>query len=527
MSTPFSHHHFMFPFRWDILPAGFGISDIKENISFDKRTDLESIPNEFGKWKRKPFSFVDETGKFLHENYNEFTYYHEFVAKAIYDYPFAWKKNQEVQKYYEYEIAKDSIYIINYLAGDKKESIQLEVNGISLHLYNTGIGILSFNLSNCLDSQKSLGHILKINEFGRRIYPQYMNFNGNIACKNNFLADSIELNIGDAPIHEDFSWFDGSNRFLTPEEPYQLPKHITALFPADFIFSINGTLAEPKKLITKIADDRMFFLCWYGNDGKSKEIADHFEAKEEIINNWWYAFVFGDKESPSIANKVMQKEQLKAHSYIRWIGYKTIYGMSRDSLVCLTDSSDFARSLMGIHMQTIYYNMMVLCLAQRASILKFTAEVANLADLAKIEEEKNLIRNIKEVYKNYIEFINKLYFREVTSQIQGIELYTQTQKLMNIEKEINDLDNEIGELHQYVSLMQDSERNEEAAKLNRLAIFFLPFTVVFGILGANFLKENSFSDLWTKGAWQGVLIGSLISIFISVFIFLFNKLNKK
>ena len=125
MSTAFSHHHFMFPFRWDILPAGFGRSDIKENISFDERTNLQGVPDRFGSWKRKPFSFVDETGKFLHENYNEFTYYHEFVAKAIYDYPFAWKKNQEVQKYYEYDIGANSIYIIHYFKGKERLSLSL------------------------------------------------------------------------------------------------------------------------------------------------------------------------------------------------------------------------------------------------------------------------------------------------------------------------------------------------------------------------------------------------------------------
>ena len=76
----------------------------------------------------------------------------------------------------------------------------------------------------------------------------------------------------------------------------------------------------------------MFFLCWYGNYEKSKEIADHFEAKEEIMNDWWYSYIFGDKQGPSIANKEMQNEQLKAHSYARWIGSKTIYGISRDSL---------------------------------------------------------------------------------------------------------------------------------------------------------------------------------------------------
>ncbi|MCO5232211.1 MAG: CorA family divalent cation transporter [Chitinophagales bacterium] len=527
MSTAFSHHHFMFPFRWDILPANFREDDIKENISFDRRTNLESesIPDEFGKWKRKQFAFRNEEGKFEHKYYNEFTYYHEYVSKAIYDFSYPWKHSQGVLKYFEYDIKENSTYKINIIE-DKgnRFSLTLQVDGISLHLYNTGVGVLSFNLSNVLESQNNADAILQINEFGRRIYPQFMTENGNLNCKYSFMPDTIELNIEDTPIVEDYAWYDNDNIYLTSQIPYQLPKHITTLFPSNFIFELNGVLSSEKILLTKITDDRMFFFSWYGNNEITKKIADDFSPKGEITDDWLYAYIFGDKEKKSsIANPFMQKKQLEDHTYTRWIGLKTIYGINRDSFVCLSDTEGFPR----VHMQTIYYNLLVLCLVQRASILKFTAEVANLADLAKVEKDKQVVANIKEIYKNYIEFINKIHFREISPQIQGIELYNLIQKHNNTEVEIKDLDNEIGELHQYVSLIQDSERNEEAAKLNKLAIFFLPFTVVFGILGANFLEQGNFPGLPSQAPWTWIVYGSLISIVVSGIIYLFNELNKK
>lgn len=527
MESPYSHHHFMFPFRWDSLPEGFQVTDIKENISFDQRTHLASMPNEMGKWRRKIFSFRDETDAFKPTNYNEFTYFHEFVSQAIYDFPYAWKRNQEVLKYYEYDIVENSRYIINIPENGKILRLILTLDGITLHLYNTGVGVLTFNLTNELESQSSPETILKINEFGRRIYPQFMGDNGNKACKGELLADSIELDIGEEPIVEDFSWYSIENIYLKPQVPYQFPRHITALFPPEFVFTIDFTLPAGKILITKITDDRMFFLSWYGNDELTGTIAEDFKTNGCLTNDWWYAHIFGDKAiRGSIANARMQKEHLENHSYGRWIGYGAIYGMSRDSFVCLTNNSGFARDHIRVHMQTIYYNLMVLCLAQRASILKFTSEVANLADLAKIEKDKKLIANIREIYKNYIEFINKLFFREVTPQIQGIELYCQIQKVMKIEKEISALDREIGELYQYVSLLQDSERNEEATRLNWLAMLFLPFTVVFGILGANIVSQ-SFIEKWQRGTWMALLAGCLISLFISGCIFLLYKLKKK
>jgi len=160
--------------------------------------------------------------------------------------------------------------------------------------------------------------------------------------------------------------------------------------------------------------------------------------------------------------------------------------------------------------------MAVLCLAQRASVLRFGAEVSSLADLGKKrtpEQDKKLTRNIQKLYLNYIEFINKIYFREITPQIQGIEIYSQFQKIMNIHNDVKDLDNEIGELHEYVNLIQNERRNEEAATLNKLATFFLPFTLVFSVLGANIFSGND-NHIWTHKSLWGLLTGLVISLSI-------------
>ena len=151
----YSHHHFMFPFRWDVLPKGFNISDIKENISFDERTELKKIPDKFSNWKRMPYSITESNHNIISENYNEFTYYHEFVQKAIFDYEYPWKKEQNIVKYFEYLIDKklNNQYIIKYLESKSDNSCEekqliLEVDGVTLHFFCTGVGVLTFNLSN-------------------------------------------------------------------------------------------------------------------------------------------------------------------------------------------------------------------------------------------------------------------------------------------------------------------------------------------------------------------------------------------
>ena len=106
----YSQHHFMFPFRWDILNQGFGPEDIKENIAFDKRTDLiEGIPDDFGQWKRTKYTLEDAKGAILPEAYNEFTYFHEFVTRAIFDFDYPFKKNQAIVKYFEFQLDRKSV----------------------------------------------------------------------------------------------------------------------------------------------------------------------------------------------------------------------------------------------------------------------------------------------------------------------------------------------------------------------------------------------------------------------------------
>jgi len=219
----------------------------------------------------------------------------------------------------------------------------------------------------------------------------------------------------------------------------------------------------------------------------------------------------------------MMRDHLAKHSYARWIEWGTLYGMSRDSMVCMTSNFSLSRD----HMQSMYYQFSVLCLAQRASILKFSAEVTDLSKelnllMAKRQDKREIILQIQQLHLNYVEFIGRLYFREVSSQIQGIEMYSQLQAVMNIERDMKDLDSEIQELHNVVMLIEQRDMNEKQEqlnqnqeKLNKIVIYGLPFTIVFGILGANIYDEsNKFSISFNLHAISWIVIGSAISILL-------------
>jgi Mg2+ and Co2+ transporter CorA len=207
----------------------------------------------------------------------------------------------------------------------------------------------------------------------------------------------------------------------------------------------------------------------------------------------------------------MKKHLLKESTYCRWQKYGTLYGLSRYSLVALTNMN--ARGFIDVHMRTIYSRMFELVILQRASMLRFSGEVTKVSAL-KGNDNKKLSERIASLYKEYIRFINQIYFRSVTTQDQGIEMYEMLLRQFDSASQIKDLDEEISELHQYVSLMIDQRRNEDGETLNIMAAIFLPATLLSGIFGMNPFGGNK---EWISLGAQ-VLFITIVTITTSVFL---------
>ncbi|MBK9107306.1 MAG: hypothetical protein IPM92_02710 [Saprospiraceae bacterium] len=459
--------------------------------------------------------------------------------------------------YYEYKLGNNAEYIID----TKLKTYILHLKSICLHVFSTGVLILSIDCENHKENQHDESSILLINEFGRRIYPQYL---GNseprtAAVKSNFLASKIILNpdLGTNPIEDNFERFDDLTKLTTKgyyttegttsyrdQMVIHAPKFISGLFNAHFAFNQHEHLDHKNGLIrlSRVMDDRMFFQCWYDNTKKANALAiptkvdnTFMRIENEYLpayatDKFWYSFMFGDKnqDDPSINDDNLQANQILTHTYSRWYDYKrksgqydgTLYGFTRDSFVCI------GGCFVLPHIQTMYYQIAVLCLAQRSTALRYSGEVANLTPIK--SKPQKMVRRIRSLHLHYVEFINKLYFREVTSQIQGIEMYNQLQDIMQIHKDVKDLDSEIQELHSYVTMY-------EQALIAKITTVGVPFAIVFGILGANIFQNGmvlgntpDFNALKWIGC--GLLI-SIITILILPFIFnscipIFRKLRK-
>ena len=498
----YSYHIFYFPFRWS-LPAD-------EGKLFSEQVDLKRIPiSKHSMWERtqlddinQPYYHNEQELKEARELFGERQYYFDFVHPVLYDIKGI---ANPLINHYERREPKDGH--TEYLIQVSNKTYRLKLEALNLNLYSTGVGILSFYTANEEESQKDEISIRDINQFGRRIMPPYSGeFNPD---KRNMIATAIQIKGLEGDDNRYYDCFDykeqakGSERGLT-----------TVWEPARFIINLIKDLSPELKPIPAI-DDRMLVNCWYGNDKLSALVKEHGEnEKSKFINgDFWYKYVFVDHgnlpSDETCQNKSMKEDLLKKSTYFRWQNLGTIFGVSRYSLVALTDKQRFAENVLAMHMRTIYSRMFELIIIQRASMLRFSGEVTKVSSLTGANN-KEVAKRISSLYKEYIRFVNQIYFRSVTVQDQGIELYEMLMNQFASNEQIKDLDGEIGELYQYITLMVDQNRNENGEKLNLLAAAFLPATLLTGIFGMNQIADLE----CTGGFWGHLVFIVIVSIIV-------------
>ena len=484
-----SQHIFMFPFRFK---GEYSLGELK------KKAESEG-------WVHKPFDF-----KFgepdARARYNEYVYFHEYVRRAIFS-----DGRDDISMYFERKegISEDDRFTL-YIKGRDKPYI-LTIHHISLRLFDTNIGILTVEVLNYDYDYPDIEDILKINDFGRRIYPQFIDEERGIdGTKGAFLAKKIEFHFNGNPIEELFSEKD----FLHKE--LRIAEYIKFLLGENIVSDI-----------VPIIDDRMFVVCWYGDNDFSNCLKHKYKFSPE-----WYSLIFVDgSPGGGIDNQEMMEGLIEKATYSRWAELGTFYGISRYSLVSVTDREDYGYKIVRNHMQRMYYQMALILLAQRASILRFSAEVACLSgkiksfaedgDGKKTEEDFwKIAKKVKKLHASYIRFVNRLWFTEVTPQEQGIEMFEMAQKTMGLKEQIEELKAEIRELYEFVEMQYEKEKAEEDRKatnklnmLNVLAFIFLPITVLAGIWGMNLyfinhLFPSSFLE-WTLNFGASFVIFTL------------------
>ena len=239
-----------------------------------------------------------------------------------------------------------------------------------------------------------------------------------------------------------------------------------------------------------IIDDRMFVISQYNNDTLGKKLQKFDEEMNSYAyetSDVWYEYVFVDGNGKSCQSRHMSKKFIAESTYDRWVEYGTLFGISRYSFVALS-GGEFGQMILNAHMRTLYFQMFTLLLAYRATIIKFSDEIQDTTNAT-----ENIAKKTREIYKKYLNFLNKLYFKEITAQDQGIELYNKAMQVMDIPKYMTDLDSEMNELHAYVDMLEEKKRNNKLDNISLYGGMLLGASVLTGIFGMNVGSSENFS----------------------------------
>lgn len=451
-----SEHIFLFPFTWQIYKGKYG------DQSFSKRTNIEQIKQVFSAdWEMQIF----QTNQPIH--YNEYIYFFPSVRNALYT---TKDKNEVV---YNFKYKKIQKGISKYMIKVDDSQYSLDLTDIKLRIYKTGIGILSFHLDNKDYSEPE--DILKINNFGRRIYPPFLPLE---RVKNTLLAEKLTLIINkDLIIEEDF--VKDYHQY-----PVQISKTILSLLGPQFS-SVSANLQKGDIYIQPLIDDRMFVMCWYANPLIAGQVCQEGKANHYGYENsvFWYRYLFADGKGVSCRNDTMLANLLKGHTYDRWIDDQILYGITKYTFMGIGASKSPDHK--------IYDQLVCLTMVQRASVLHFSNEVSRIAILPKVK----LVMGIRSLYEYHILFMNHLYFREVTADNQGIELYERLIEEMKISSDISMLDNEIEEVNEYATLIAQESSQKRTNAITVVGAALIIPSLVTGFFGMN-IFQNKLNSWW-------------------------------
>jgi hypothetical protein len=500
---PVSFHGFIFPFDCRSREHS---SDVINRIGFLKQIrGYFDVPNS--NW-----DIVDSASRITSlTDFNEYNYFYDFVRPALGHTPVS-NTNDNLLLHFRCILKESPAFSIVV----SNKSYLLRIASIEAKFFAPGMGTLSINVFNERDDQSSPEDIILINQYGRRLYPPFYSIPLKNAGNEAYFSyndwseglkehPEIATEIGISGISQgDFKTTFGEYRNAPSLD--RCPPLINHLFPK---------MLTENMLISPALDDRMFTMCWYGNDEIVTALKDEKdgESPKYLSNDWWYRYIFVDGSSRTCQNPTMMKDLIRQHTYTRWTGWGTYWGIARYSWVALTPKD--VPPFIVAHIRTIYLRMAELALVQRACVLRF-ADLATQIGAMQPGDHK-LPQEMDRVFQSYMQFINQLQFREVTAQEQGIEMYDMLRRSMRLEEQIESLNKQIKELHSYASILSS---NTQSDRLNLL-------TYIGSVLGIPSIISTMYSLMGYKTEehpWWPVLIGTAASVVLAI---LFIKIQNR
>ena len=255
---------------------------------------------------------------------------------------------------------------------------------------------------------------------------------------------------------------------------------------SQIINSINTKYVEKDGQFI-LSDDKKFYI----NNKYEYQIND--KAAKNL-----YSIIYIDPGDSSCQSMHDVQKLFERDLYTRWIDEGTIYGITHHSFVAI--ATDDCPSYLIDNFLTLYVDMAILALVQRASIISFQNFATLLTnglekDNKKIEQVT--INNLLNLQEKYISFQNQLLFFEVTPQEQGVEIYNMLTKAMYIDEEKRELKEQLDGLYTGTNANQDNNFNMYAFIFASVSLLIVFLTFIYDTISISQNFNNLISKKFT------------------------------
>ncbi len=432
-----SEHIFVFPFSWKLT------SHHRVGLANPYHQLKEKCFMQLDNWKSHYSEIEDD------QDYNEFVYFYKPIRAALYTF------NEETLIVKNYDFMRlDASAFFQLSVGAHKYT--LDIHAIKLKLYKTGIGLLSFELIN--KCYHGVEEIKAINSFSKCIYPPILPIE---KAKDDLFPNCVLIRLNEETYFEELFALDYYKETLC------ISPLIMGVLGEPFKVKVKNR-SEESILIEPILGNQMYCCCIYQNAALVEEIL----GQEDMTKSLERLMILGKRMN--YHNEGMEGK--KNAYYLK--NEFNIYCVSRFMLLCITKT--WAES-------KLYNQLITLVLMQRATLLNVSTEIARISTLPKYE----LSEAIEGIYEIYIQFINQLYFKEVTEEFEGACIYEALSKVFKIEEELNQLNYEVDEVHEYATLIEQAASNVKVQILTIIGAALVLPNFVTGFFGMNLFKEEA------------------------------------
>jgi len=235
----------------------------------------------------------------------------------------------------------------------------------------------------------------------------------------------------------------------------------------------------------KLVDEKQFTMF--------PEFPEYFKEikKDEFYKyNVWHALLDVDAKADEI--EAFRYDWLKNRTYMRWAKEGSLYGFNNYSVALFGNPMDH----IVWHFETIYLDMGLMLLQVRTSLFRLSQQISF--------DSKDRIRGIRTKWEKlfrdlrgyFAAFVNLYQFPLLSTQQQGIELYTKMRKWLDVDEIYQEVKSEIESTHEHAEL--DAEKSTEEG-LRTLTIYGLAIAAG-ALVGQVFGMSYIFHDLahWTS-----------------------------